>query len=424
MSASNDASSTATCAADPFNSRDAKVILRTSDDVDFRVHKDIVALASPVLAQLIALAPRMPPPASSSSNSSRRRSRRLVSIPQTSAAVDLFLRFIYPIAEPEVTLDSIGALLEVAKYFAAASVMHRMRTHLLLPTHLEADPTSVYALASFAGLTDVARAAARHTLAHPIQLEIAQVKLLPADALVRLLQYRKDCIHAAVAVARADDAVPWWVQLQWRRFCFLSECSNAQCVPRRRVAWHKTLHEIADVAVYWIEYMKCVQKAVRQKLDPRVARDPVLLRPAMEAGMKCARCAERVQWDMEEFTQLLEEAIEEAINSVQLRVSPGEFDEDADHTGTATLAKDRYLLPGDRPWSPLYDHIFPGWRMSKMIQQSLIDEAETAGNPVPPDEIIPDDAHSWAPPSSITIGRSMTNGSDDQLPQQSENLGG
>ncbi|KAI0365038.1 hypothetical protein BV20DRAFT_786915 [Pilatotrama ljubarskyi] len=57
------------CAADPFKRKYADVLLRTSDDVEFRVHKNVVALASPALASFIALAPRVQSTSSTSSRS-------------------------------------------------------------------------------------------------------------------------------------------------------------------------------------------------------------------------------------------------------------------------------------------------------------------------------------------------------------------
>ena len=92
-------------AAPPFDSRDADVVLRSSDNVDFRVHKSILKLASPVLAALISLTP-LPPSAPR-----RHRRRRVVPLAEPGESLDLFLRFIYPVPEPPLSLDEVATLL-------------------------------------------------------------------------------------------------------------------------------------------------------------------------------------------------------------------------------------------------------------------------------------------------------------------------
>ena len=303
-------------AAAPFDSKDADVVLRSSDNVDFRVHKSILKLASPVLAALISLTP-LPPSAPR-----RHRRRRVVPLAEPGESLDLFLRFIYPVPEPPLSLDEVATLLELAHKYDSPSVTSRMRPHLLRPDDLHADPLQVYALASYAGMDDVARTAALFTLPHPLPhpAQLAETRLLPGPALVRVLEYRRRCVEAATRVARiADDgAVPSWVQLRWRRFCFLSECSSRECakLPRRTLRWDRTLYGCVDVPEYWVAYMDAVADALEKSLDPGVARSRALVRGAAEAGVGCARCAGRVGADLEEFAEIVEAVIEEAISSV------------------------------------------------------------------------------------------------------------
>ncbi|KAI9061282.1 hypothetical protein FKP32DRAFT_1594627 [Trametes sanguinea] len=376
-------------AADPFYSKDANVILRTVDDVEFRVHKYLIKLAAPALAALISLAPYQ------TSSSSSRTQRRLLNLPQTSDVLDTFLRFVYPVEEPSLGLDDIAALLELANRYSASGVIARMRTHLLLPEHLETDPTTVYALASYAGLKHVARTAARRTLAHPTPAQLAGVRLLQGTALVQLLQYRKSCTRAAEAVTRAKDAVPSWIQMRWRKFCFLSECGTCTG-ERKRLAWNKALHGCVSVSYYWVEYMGGVSMALRDRLDPSIARDPALVLPAVEAGLKCcARCAAKIVWDMEEFSRILEEVLDEAISSVKIEDNETHDEYSADET--MTPRRKRYLLPSyDYTW-PFWDTFWALFKRGKLLDSSQDLNAGEGDEEDAPDDL----TTSWAPPSEV-----------------------
>lgn len=310
-------SSSAMRAAPPFDSKDANVVLRSSDNVDFKVHKHIIKLASPVLAAFISLAPSPPPPPSASR---RHHMRRIVELSDPSEFLDMFLRFVYPVPEPLLALDDVATVLELSHKYDSSTVTSRMRTHLLRPEFLESDPLQVYALASFAGMDDVVQIAARHTLPHPPPrpAHLTEKRMLPGAALLRLLDYRQRCVAAATRVARIENAtVPWWLQLQWQRFCFLSECGwECAKLPRRTLKWRKRLHECVEVPEYWIEYMNAVGTALGDTLDPAVARDRELLRQAAEKAAGCSKCAGRVVWDLQEFGEILEDAIGEAIAGV------------------------------------------------------------------------------------------------------------
>lgn len=315
------ASTTRTGAGDPFNCRDADVILLSSDGVEFKVHKKLIRLGSRVLSELIPFAQSPPPP--SSPTRRHRKQRPVLSLADASDILDLFLRFIYPIPEPQITLNEVYPLLELATKYGAPNVASRMRPYLLRPDHLEADPYVIYALASYAGMHDIAAVAARHTLPHPIPSTLKLTEMAEGSALVRLLEYRRRCAAAAASVARiADDRVPWWIQMQWRRLCFLGQCWEcAKLLPGRRLKWDRTACGSLQVPEYWVLYMAGVGAALGEKLDPRVARDAMLVGPALESAMRCSKCAGKAWWDMEEFAGILADAIEEAIYSVSAQMT-------------------------------------------------------------------------------------------------------
>ncbi|KAI0694550.1 hypothetical protein C8T65DRAFT_744308 [Cerioporus squamosus] len=75
----------------PFNARDADIVISTSDNVQFRVYKNVIELASPVLASMLA---------GLSSSIERRFSMpnpvRRLSLPESSQVLSIVLRICYP----------------------------------------------------------------------------------------------------------------------------------------------------------------------------------------------------------------------------------------------------------------------------------------------------------------------------------------
>ncbi|KAI1790064.1 hypothetical protein LXA43DRAFT_891664 [Ganoderma leucocontextum] len=348
-----------TRAGDPFNCRDADIILLSSDGMEFKVHKKLIRLGSQVLSELIPLAQPPPPPPSPARRHGKQRP--VLSLADTGDVLDLFLRFIYPIPEPQITLNEVYPLLELATKYGAPSVASRMRPYLLRPDHLEADPYVIYALATFAGIDDIAAVAARCTLAHPIPSTLKLTEMAEGSALVRLLEYRRKCVAAAVSVARiADDHVPWWIQMQWRRFCFLGQCWEcAKLLPGRRLKWERMACGSLQVPEYWVQYMAGVGAALVERLEPGVAREARLVRPVLESAMRCSKCVEKAWWDMDEFAGILADAIEEAIYSVTFS-SVVDDDEcvHADASAMAKVPKTNYLWASDRAVWPLFDYFY------------------------------------------------------------------
>ncbi|PIL29332.1 hypothetical protein GSI_09383 [Ganoderma sinense ZZ0214-1] len=380
-------STSTTRAGDPFNCRDADVVLLSSDGVEFKVHKKLIRLGSRVLSELIPLAqPPLHPP---SAPPRHRKQRRVLRLSDSSDVLDLFLRFLYPIPEPPITLNDVYPLLELATKYGAPSVAARMRPHLLRPDHLAADPYVIYALAAYAGMHDIAAVAARHTLPHPIPSTLKLTEMAEGSALVQLLVYRRRCEAAAKSVATvADDRVPWWVQMQWRRLCFLGECWEcAKLLPGRRLRWDRLACGSVVVPEYWVRYMAGVWEALGERLDPGIARDAGLLRPALESAVRCSKCVGRAWWDLEEFAGILADAVEEAIYSVKFS-SAVEEDEcvQADASAMTRVPKTNYLWASDRAVWPLFDYYLNVW--SKRVV-----EEDTSS------VILDDDDDTVAPPS-------------------------
>ncbi|KAH9915184.1 uncharacterized protein BXZ73DRAFT_54488 [Epithele typhae] len=338
----------------PFDSKDSDLVLLSTDGVEFLVHKAIIMVVSPYLARLIPLACRPPP------STSRHRLRPTISLPFPAGIIDLFLHFVYPVPEPALDWTDCRALLDIAQHLLARSVIKRVSAHLLHPQHLYERPLPIYALASRAGLDSVARTAARRSLLSPMPPVDELARHLPGSSLGRLLDYRRAATKAARAVVSTRNGIPRWVQLQWRRLCFLSECPYG-CAdgPRRTLAWHRVASEKILVPVWWVEWMGAVRSALATRVDPAVARDERLLKIAVQRGARCSSCQSAVMWDLCEFSRIVGDVLEEAIASVCVddhKREDGTSDDDSESTLVPSV-KTNYLS-SDKPVYPMYDYYF------------------------------------------------------------------
>jgi hypothetical protein len=137
-----------------FNAPDADVVLRSSDGKEFRVHRLILSISSPIFQGMFGL----PQPTESLPKISN------IDIPETSDILQPFLQYLYPRSPPDISDISMwAALYAIADKYGTEVVTDLLRD-ALIPRFLEASPLRVYALASCWGFEEEAKIASRRTL--------------------------------------------------------------------------------------------------------------------------------------------------------------------------------------------------------------------------------------------------------------------
>lgn len=105
----------------PFTAPDADLILRSSapGPVEFRVHKCILAAASPFFAHMFEL----PQPRESCTDAG---GAPVVDVSEDAATLEALLRCVYPVARPAIAgFEALTAALEAAaKYDVPAATAH------------------------------------------------------------------------------------------------------------------------------------------------------------------------------------------------------------------------------------------------------------------------------------------------------------
>ncbi|KAL5501367.1 hypothetical protein ACEPAH_8627 [Sanghuangporus vaninii] len=146
-----------TCASVPFDDLRDDIILRTSDNVDFQVFRIILDLASPVFKDMLSIP--QPPLQDEGIGGTP-----VVTISESSAALDIVLRFCYPIVQPQFDCDNMsiiaGALHAATKYDIHAAIIPTRAALRACAETSNKNALAAYAIACSLKLEEEARAAA------------------------------------------------------------------------------------------------------------------------------------------------------------------------------------------------------------------------------------------------------------------------
>ncbi|KAF9224058.1 hypothetical protein BS17DRAFT_808352 [Gyrodon lividus] len=269
--------SESTYAASPFDHAKADIILRSSDNTDFRVFKLFLSLASPFSKpSLISL-----------------------SLPK----------------DPNLEeLKDVVDVLEAAKKYSLDAIERKVAQAISNPKILEVEPVRCYVIAHRSGLREETLLAARYTLRWPLIPEwFEEIELLTATDLLTLLTYHQQCAIAAQGLV--DN--PSWITAHYGlalTFPFTSEtCSSC-------------LHNQTQSGKYWIDFPGCYilrwwtdfcdntfillrDKPCRATIE--MAAEEVI-RTVRQRN--CKYCSPRVTEIMREFTTLFADKLEEAVS--------------------------------------------------------------------------------------------------------------
>ncbi|KAJ7758557.1 hypothetical protein DFH07DRAFT_958416 [Mycena maculata] len=179
-----------TIAAAPFDDTAADVILQSSDNVHFYVYKIVLALASPVFADMFAV----PQP-----QRNNHHPHPVIPVSESSRALGRLLAWCDPRCTPSFgSPENIPAMLKVAdKYGMDKMTRHAAEILMLSTAYIEREPMRVFAISVRYHLTDVAKMAAKATLCYSWEEQVDQttpeLKDIPAISLRQLDAYQLAC---------------------------------------------------------------------------------------------------------------------------------------------------------------------------------------------------------------------------------------
>jgi len=194
-----------------FDAPDADIILRALGPPkrDFRVHKLLLSLASPVFKRLFSL-PQSTPDDSRKSIAAK---VEIIEVTGSADALDIVLRMIYPFAPPSLDgdFDIIVDCLDIAEKYDIKGAKSQLYT--VLARMNATNPLRVYATAARFGFANLMDSTSRHILS---SVHLAGISELPSDfdfvsatAYHRLVRQRTSYIEAVVKQTKRAPLKSW-----------------------------------------------------------------------------------------------------------------------------------------------------------------------------------------------------------------------
>jgi len=174
---------------EPLDVIDANLIIRSSDLVNFRVHKAVLAMSSPFFKDLLSL-PQPP-------DSETIDGLPVVQLSEDAELLGSLVSMLYPVRQvPPNTYDKVLCLLAACQKYDMVPVKSSIRAEVdrgSFPGPVETEAFGAYAIASSKGLIPEKRNAARLTLDHPMTFETIGegLRLFEGWALRELARFRK-----------------------------------------------------------------------------------------------------------------------------------------------------------------------------------------------------------------------------------------
>ena len=302
-------------AASPFDHPQADVILRSSDNIDFRVFKLFLSLASPVFETMFGL----PQPSEGADpDEETKDGLPVVSVSEGSKTLDALLRFCYPstLAEDPSLDDFTFAteILEAAKKYSLDAIERIVCKALFIPKILEVDSLPCFVVARRADLHEQCVLAAKYSLRESlIPTKFQGIHFISSTDLLALLTYHKNCANAVLALQsnliwienhyQQSNAIAWMV----------GECRSCGRHPRSS---KYSLFGI-QVASWWADFMDETFVEIRDKPCAQTVEkgaEEAIRKFRAQGG--CSRCPSVVPGDIQEFVTLFTNQMEEATAKV------------------------------------------------------------------------------------------------------------
>ena len=322
-----------TYAAAPFEHAKADIILRASDNIDFRVFRLFLSLASTFFETLFGI----PQPAQASEDQEIKDGLVVVPVTEDSKTLDALLRFCYPCTlADDPTLDALEDVLDVlqaARKYSLDVIEKKVAYTFSNPKILEAEPLRCFAIARGRGMREETLLAAKYTLSQPLlPAWFEEIKLITAADLLALLHYHRECGDAVYALS-TDLA---WIKTYYRTsqgcawlsgkfyatvspsFGGVPSTGHRECRCPRSPTPKYTLFETYSLQ-WWEDFMEETFGVLREKPCGATVASLATKTVQIVKERNCPGCSANITEGMRGFSDLLAGKVEEVVSQVGWR---------------------------------------------------------------------------------------------------------
>lgn len=307
----------------------ADLIIRSSDDVDFPVHKAIIGLASPIFRDMFDIP--LPPSSKDTTSDAFHNGLPLVQVTEGQEILLYLLSYCYAgILKDGIRewteLGMAVDILHAARKYEMHAINHHMSERLIHAAYVTPDKfAQIFAIASLFELED----AAKHAMKITMRFEVrsiwqstvgADVRYLSAGAFVTLAHHHEACVAAASSVMHNLRWIGEEIQgpiVNWQsspmEYCWFS-CEVREC---------KAAHVEVELSRYtftqrawWRQYMDSVIGQLARIPLPSVIGETQTIAEAISQATKCGHCGPRAYKDLAEFNEILKKRIEKVLAEV------------------------------------------------------------------------------------------------------------
>ncbi|PCH36284.1 hypothetical protein WOLCODRAFT_28445 [Wolfiporia cocos MD-104 SS10] len=302
----------------PFNKSTADIILRSSDLVDFRVRRAILAEVSPVFDTMSTL----PQPTRGGRITVTRDGLPVIALEESSETLETILRFCYPLL-PQPTIHGVERLYSVTKAvkkYAMDEVLPLVHTQL--HSIAEEEPLRVYVFAIREGWEAEARLAARSSLSRDVHdlAWVPELKEISASAYHHLLDFHHRCCIAAKDVTTEYDR---WItdSKVWGWFTIVNhDCHD--CEKQYTRLWREVTRPRVKVGAsqWWIDHMSRIADIMGTTPSMKKLLDQEIVDQTLVEASACSECRKSAPAQMRAFVKLHAAQVDEEISKVILKI--------------------------------------------------------------------------------------------------------
>jgi hypothetical protein len=196
-----------TDASAPFNDPNADVILRSSDNIDFRGFKMFLSYASPVFKDIFTL----PQVSTGDNRNEMRDGLPIIPVGEERKTLESLLLLCYPMTAVDhlasKTLEDMHGLLKATIKYEMENAKNIVRKWLIAPCFLKKDAVRAFAIACHYRLKEEARVAAKSMVGQPLGTYLPnELELITGRQPGELQRYRAKCIEA---IKKLPDDRSW-----------------------------------------------------------------------------------------------------------------------------------------------------------------------------------------------------------------------